>query len=77
MSACCALQAAYASYLARDDSGAIAVFLDDPAVSLLQISAARAASGALSVRLSNAPGFPASCFFQVGWNSTVVELLHA
>lgn len=40
--ACCnsstlLLQAAYAEYIAKDDSGAIAAFLDDDSTSILQV----------------------------------------
>lgn len=59
------LQAAYADYLAKDESGAIAAFLDDPSTSLLQISLAKSGSGQLQVRLSNSANFPKGCFYQV------------
>jgi len=59
------LQAAYADYLAKDDSGAIAAFLDDPSTSLLQISLAKSGSGQLQVRLANSADFPKGCFYQV------------
>lgn len=58
-------QAAYAEYLAKDDSGAIAAFLDDPSTSLLQISLAKSGNGQLQVRLANAAEFPKGCFYQV------------
>lgn len=59
-----AAQAAYADYLAKDDSGAIAAFLDDPSTSLLQVSLAKSV-GQLQVRLANAAEFPKGCFYQV------------
>lgn len=59
-------QPAYAEYLAKDDSGAIAAFLDDSSTSLLQVSLAKSAgSGQLAVRLANTAAFPKGCFYQV------------
>lgn len=58
-------QAAYAEYLGKDDSGAIAAFLDDPRTSLLQVSLAKSSNGQLQVRLTNSADFPKGCFYQV------------
>ncbi|WIA17572.1 hypothetical protein OEZ85_014399 [Tetradesmus obliquus] len=58
-------QAAYAEYLRRDDSGAIAAFLDDATTNLLQVSVAKSANGQLQVRLTNAADFPQACFYQL------------
>jgi hypothetical protein len=60
-----AMQALYASHLARDEGGHIAAFLDDAAVRVLQASVARMAGGQLAVRLANAAEFPAGCEYQV------------
>lgn len=60
------LQDTYALYLARDDGGAIAAFLDDGRVSTLQASVARnAANGQMAVRLTNSTDFPVGCQYQI------------
>lgn len=59
------LQAAYADWLAKDDSKAITAFLDDPSIKLLQVSLAKGGDGQLQVRLDNTAGFPKGCFYQV------------
>jgi hypothetical protein len=59
------MQAAYADYLGKDDSGAIAAFLDGPGTSLLQVSLAKSSTGQLQVRVSNTADFPKGCFYQV------------
>lgn len=59
------MQAAYAEYLGKDESGAIAAFLDDPSTSLLQVSLAKSSNGQLQVRLTNTADFPKGCFYQV------------
>jgi hypothetical protein len=59
------VQAAYAEHLGKDDSGAIAAFLDDPSTSLLQVSLAKSSNGQLQVRLTNSADFPKGCFYQV------------
>jgi hypothetical protein len=69
-------QAAYADYLAKDDSGAIAAFLDDPSTSLLQVSLAKSGNGQLQVRLANAAEFPKACFYQVRPNANCTAATH-
>jgi len=59
------LQDAYAAHLARDDSGAIASFLEDATVRVLAASVAQGRGGQLQVRLANSTDFPAGCQHQI------------
>lgn len=61
-----AWQAAYADHFAKDESGAIAAFLDHPGISLLQVSLAKSASGQLQIRMTTSADFPKGCLYQVG-----------
>jgi hypothetical protein len=55
-----ALQEAYAQFIAKDDTGAIAAFLEDASTNILQVRPALAAARAAS-RPLHAPARPSDC----------------
>ncbi|MEW5298923.1 MAG: hypothetical protein WDW36_001993 [Sanguina aurantia] len=56
---------AYTLVLEEDASGAIAAFLEDASINVLQASVSGLGTGAMKLTLSNTPAFPANCQYQM------------